>query len=62
MPSDCRKEPINDNIIQKNINNGSTSIYDIKISKSDYKDSSGFKYQINNSQELKALAKKFLNK
>ena len=48
--------------IQKNINNGSTSIYDIKISKSDYKDSSGFKYQINNSQELKALAKKFLNK
>ena len=47
--------------IEKNIDTGLTSIFDIKIGETNNKSNSGFKYKINNSQELKSLVKKLLN-
>ena len=49
-------------IIEKNINTGLISIYDIKIDQVEYKgkNSDEFRYNIKNSQELKSLVKKII--
>ena len=49
--------------IDKNINTGIISIFDIKINQVEYKDknSGEFRYNIKNSQEMKSLVKKIIN-
>ena len=49
--------------IDKNINTGLTSIFDIKIDQTGYEDnnSDNLIYNIKNSQELKSLVKKVIN-
>ena len=47
--------------IEKNINNGLISIFDIKIQDTNNKINSELKYKIKNSQELKSLVKKLIN-
>ncbi len=49
-------------IIEKNINTGLISIFDIKIDQVEYKGKIGdeFRYNIKNSQELKSLVKKII--
>ena len=48
--------------VEKNINTGQVSIFDIKINKVEYKDkyNSKLKYNIRNSQELKSLMKRII--
>ena len=49
--------------VQKNINTGLISIFDIKINQTAYKDkkSNKTRYNIRNSQELKSLVKNIIN-
>ena len=49
--------------LEKNINTGIVSIFDIKINKVEYKDknNSELKYSISNPQELKSLMKRIIN-
>ena len=49
-------------IIEKNIDTGLISIFDIKIDQVKYKGENGdeFRYNIKNSQELKSLVKKII--
>ena len=49
--------------IEKNINTGIISIFDIKINQTAYKDKKSDKtrYNIKNSQELKSLVKNIIN-
>ena len=49
--------------IDKNLNTGIISIFDIKINQVEYKDknSGEFRYNIKNSQEMKSLVKKIIN-
>ena len=49
--------------VEKNINTGIVSIFDIRINKLEYKDknNSELRYDIKNSQEMKSLVKKIIN-
>ena len=49
--------------IDKNINTGIISVFDIKINQTAYKDkkSNMIRYNIRNSQELKSLVKNIIN-
>ena len=49
--------------IDKNINTGLISIFDIKINQVEYKgkNSGELRYNIKNSQEMKSLVKKIIN-